>query len=270
MSSQDLESIARSLVASGKGILAADESSGTIEKRFKAINVVSTEESRRAYREMLFTTPKLGQYISGVILYDETIRQKAADGTPFTEVLKRQGIVPGIKVDKGAKSMAGCPGEEVTEGLDGLRARLEEYFKMGARFSKWRAVITIGSHIPTDACLLANAHALARYAALCQENGLVPIIEPEVLMDGNHTIEQCEAVTSRTLQIVFDMLIAQNIMLERMLLKPNMVIAAKDCPQQADMRQIALATVRCLRRYVPAAVPGIVFLSGGQNDVQAT
>jgi fructose-bisphosphate aldolase class I len=270
MSSQDLESIARSLVAPGKGLLAADESSGTIEKRFKAINLASTEESRRAYREMLFTTPKLGQYISGVILYDETIRQKAADGTPFTEVLERQGIVPGIKVDKGAKAMAGCPGEKVTEGLDGLRARFEEYYKMGARFSKWRAVITIGNNIPTDACLVANAHALARYAALCQENGLVPIVEPEVLMDGTHTIERCEAVTSRTLQIVFDVLIAQNIVLERMLLKPNMVIAAKDCPQQADMRQIAQATVRCLRRYVPAAVPGVVFLSGGQNDVQAT
>jgi len=260
MSSQDLESIARSLVEPGKGLLAADESSGTIEKRFKAINVVSTEETRRAYREMLFTTPKLGQYISGVILYDETIRQKTADGTPFTEVLQRQGIVPGIKVDKGAKAMAGCPGEKVTEGLDGLRAR----------FSKWRAVITIGGNIPTDACLEANAHALARYAALCQEIGLVPIVEPEVLMDGTHTIERCEAVTSRTLHIVFDVLIEQKIVLERMLLKPNMVIAAKDCPQQADMRQIAQATVRCLRRHVPAAVPGVVFLSGGQNDVQAS
>jgi fructose-bisphosphate aldolase class I len=270
MSSQDLESIARSLVEPGKGLLAADESSGTIEKRFKAINVVSTEETRRAYREMLFTTPKLGQYISGVILYDETIRQKAADGTPFTEVLQRQGIIPGIKVDKGAKAMAGCPGEKVTEGLDGLRARLEEYYQLGARFSKWRAVITIGGSIPTDACLEANAHALARYAALCQEIGLVPIIEPEVLMDGMHTIERCEAVTSRTLHIVFDVLIEQKIVLERMLLKPNMVIAAKDCPQQADMRQIAQATVRCLRRHVPAAVPGVVFLSGGQNDVQAS
>ncbi len=270
MSSQDLESIARSLVEPGKGLLAADESTGTIEKRFKAINLVSTEETRRAYREMLFTTPKLGQYISGVILYDETIRQKAADGTPFTEVLQRQGVIPGIKVDKGAKAMAGFPGEKVTEGLDGLRARLEEYYKLGARFSKWRAVITIGAHIPTDACLEANAQALARYAALCQENGLVPIIEPEVLMDGTHTIEQCEAVTSRTLHIVFDTLLEQKIVLERMLLKPNMVIAAKDCPQQADMRQIAQATVRCLRRHVPAAVPGIVFLSGGQNDVQAS
>ena len=270
MASQDLESIARALVAPGKGLLAADESFGTIEKRFKAVNIPSTEENRRAYREMLFTTPKLGQFISGVILFDETIRQKTTAGIPFTETLHSQGIIPGIKVDKGAKAMAGFPGEKVTEGLDGLRARFEEYFQLGARFSKWRAVITIGPNNPTDACLEANAQALARFAALSQEAGLVPIVEPEVLMDGDHDLERCEAVTYRTLHIVFNTLFDAHIPLERMLLKPNMIVSGKDCSRQANPRQVAEATVRCLRRAVPAAVPGIVFLSGGQDDVTAT
>lgn len=270
MNAAEMESTARSLVAEGKGLLAADESFGTIEKRLQAINVPSTEENRRAYRELLFTTPKLGQFISGVILFDETIRQKTRDGVPFVEVLRQQGIIPGIKVDKGAKPMAGFPGEKITEGLDGLRARFEEYYKLGARFSKWRAVITIGDGIPTDSCLIANAQALARFAALSQEAGLVPIVEPEVLMDGDHTIERCEEVTQRTQHIVFDVLFDQRIVLENMLLKPNMVISGKDCAQQVDSAEIARATVRCLRRNVPAAVPGIVFLSGGQNDLEAT
>jgi fructose-bisphosphate aldolase, class I len=270
MKTDEMESIARSLVAEGKGLLAADESLGTIEKRFQAINVPNAEENRRAYRELLFTTPKLGQYVSGVILFDETIRQKTRDGVPFTEVLQRQGIVPGIKVDKGAKAMAGFPGEKVTEGLDGLRGRFKEYFELGARFSKWRAVITIGDGIPTDACITANAQALARFAALSQEAGLVPIVEPEVLMDGNHTIERCEEVTRKTQHLVFDALFEQRIVLEAMLLKPNMVVSGKDCPRQADHSEIAQATARCLRRGVPVAVPGIVFLSGGQNDVEAT
>jgi fructose-bisphosphate aldolase class I len=265
-----MESTARALVAPGKGILAADESQGTIEKRFAAIGIQNTEENRRDYRDMLFNTPKLGQFISGAILFDETIRQKTADGTPMTEILKRQGIIPGIKVDKGAKPMPAFPGEKITEGLDGLRARFEEYYKLGARFSKWRAVITIADHLPTDGCLEANAQALARYAALSQEAGIVPIVEPEVLMDGAHTIERCEAVTQRTLHIVFDALFAGGVVLEQMLLKPNMVVPATDCPRQADARQIAQATVRCLRRNVPAAVPGIVFLSGGQADVPAS
>ncbi|MDB6018870.1 MAG: fructose-bisphosphate aldolase [Pedosphaera sp.] len=270
MTSNELEATARSLVAPGKGILAADESLGTIEKRFKAINIPSTEDNRRAYREMLFTPAGLSQFISGVILFDETIRQKAADGTPLTEVLRRQGIIPGIKVDKGAKPMAGFPGEKITEGLDGLRARFEEYYKLGARFGKWRAVITIGPNIPTLACLEANAHALARYAALCQEAGLVPIVEPEVLMDGDHTIERCAEVTELTQHLVFEQLYRQRVAFEGMLLKPNMVISGKDCPQQASTQQVAEATIRCLRRTVPPAVPGIVFLSGGQGDVQAT
>ena len=270
MSSQEMESTARALVADGKGILAADESMGTIEKRFKSINIPNTEENRRAYREMLFLTPGLGQYIGGVILFDETIRQKTRDGVPFPEALKRQGIIPGIKVDIGAKSLAAFPNEKITEGLDGLRERFQEYYKMGARFSKWRAVITIGDGIPSPGCLEANAHALARYAGLSQESGIVPIVEPEVLMDGNHTIEQCEEITQRAQHIVFKALFSQRIVLEQMLLKPNMVVSGKDCPQQASSPEVAKATVRCLRRNVPSAVPGIVFLSGGQNDIQAT
>lgn len=267
---RDLESTARSLVPPGRGILAADESSPTIEKRFKSVGVPSTEENRRAYRELLFTTPGISEFISGVILYDETIRQKAADGTPFAEVLTRQGIVPGIKVDAGAKALAGFPGETVTEGLDGLRGRLAEYGKLGARFAKWRAVIAIGDGIPTAYGLQANAHALARYAALCQEAGLAPIVEPEVLMDGPHPIERCEEVTTAALSLVFAELLGHRVALEGMLLKPNMVLSGKECPRQAGTDEVAEATLRVLRRTVPSAVPGIVFLSGGQTAEQAT
>jgi len=270
MAANDLESIARQLSAEGKGILAADESFGTIEKRFKAIDLPNTEENRRAYRDMLFTTPGFSDFISGVILFDETIRQKSDDGTPFPELLKKAGSIPGIKVDAGAKPMAGFPNEVVTEGLDGLRDRLAEYSKLGAQFTKWRAVITIDEGIPTRTCIEANAEALARYAALAQEAGMVPIVEPEVLMDGSHTIERCEEVTELTLNIVFDRLFAHRIRLEGMLLKPNMVIAGKKAPRQADVQEVAEATVRVLRRTVPAAVPGIVFLSGGQTPEQAT
>jgi len=270
MAAQDLESIAKALLAPRKGLLAADESGGTIEKRFNAISIPSTEANRRAYRELLLTTPNLGQFISGVILFDETLRQKTSDGTPFAELLMRQGIIPGIKVDKGAKPMAGFPGEKITEGLDGLRARFQEYWQLGARFSKWRAVITIGPNIPTRACLEANAHAMARYAALSQEAGLVPIVEPEVLMDGDHTIERCEEVTEQAQRIVFTMLAEQRVVFEHLLLKSNMVMPGKDCPQQASVEEVAEATLRCLRRTVPPAVPGVVFLSGGQNDVLAT
>ena len=270
MKTENLETIARKLVAPGKGILAADESSGTIEKRLKSINVPSTEENRRMYREILFTTAGAGEFISGVILFDETIRQKSRDGRGFVEVLEQQGIVPGIKVDKGAKAMANFPGEKITEGLDGLRERLAEYRQLGARFAKWRAVIAIGNGIPTRTCIDANAEALARYAALCQEGDLVPIVEPEVLMDGDHTIERYFEVTEQTLRSVFDSLAEHRILLEGMLLKPNMVLSGKDCPQQASVQEVAEATVRCLKHVVPAAVPGIVFLSGGQTDQQAT
>ncbi len=270
MTNFDLESIATSMVSPGKGLLAADESTGTIEKRFKAVNIPNTEENRRAYRELLFTTPKVNEFISGVILYDETIRQKAKDGTPFPELLKKLGIIPGIKVDKGTKALAGFADEKITEGLDGLRERFAEYYQLGARFSKWRGVITIGDGIPTDGCLVANAQALARYAAMSQEAGIVPIVEPEVLMDGSHTIERCEAVTEHTLNIVFDVLSALRIKFEGMVLKPNMVISGIDCARHADVAEVAKATLRCLRRTVPSAVPGIVFLSGGQSDVRAT
>ncbi|MGH7754463.1 MAG: class I fructose-bisphosphate aldolase, partial [Gemmatimonadales bacterium] len=256
--------------APGKGILAADESTATIEKRFNAIKLPSTEENRRAYRDMLFTTKGIGDFISGVILYDETIRQKAEDGRPFSDVLRKQGIVPGIKVDKGAKALAGFPGEQITEGLDGLRERLTEYRTLGAQFTKWRAVITIGAGMPTKFCIEANAHALARYAALSQEVGLVPIVEPEVLMDGDHTIERCEAVTETALAHVFYHLHLHGVKHEEMLLKPNMVIAGKQCRVQAGVEQVAEATVRCLRRTVAPAVPGVVFLSGGQSPELAT
>src|SRR3990172_1456744 len=266
----ELEAVARSLVAPGKGILAADESAPTIEKRSKAIDVPSTEENRRAYRDLLFTTPGASEFIGGVILYDETIRQRSADGTPFTKGLERQGIVPGIKVDEGAKALIGFPGEKITEGLDGLRERLPEYRTLGARFAKWRAVIDIGAGIPTRYCIQANAHALARYAALCQEAGLVPIVEPEVLMDGSHTIERCEEVTMTMLSLVFSELLEHRVVLEGTLLKPNMVLSGKECPKQASVAEVAEATVRCLRRVVPSAVPGIVFLSGGQSAGQAT
>ncbi len=265
-----LEDTATALVAPGKGILAADESTPTITKRFEAVGLPSTEENRRAYRDMLFTTPGLGEFISGVILFDETMRQKASDGTPLVEVLRRQGIVPGIKVDKGAKLLAHFPGEKVTEGLDGLRGRLDEYVQLGARFTKWRAVIRIGRGIPTRPCLAANAHALARFAATSQEAGLVPIVEPEVLMDGDHTIKICEEVTESALRLLFDELANHRVAFEHMLLKVNMVLSGEDCPQQAAVPEVAESTLRCLRRTVPAAVPGIVFLSGGQSDLLAT
>jgi fructose-bisphosphate aldolase, class I len=267
---QNLEQVARSLVAPGKGILAADESSGTIEKRLKSISTPSTEENRRNYREMLFRTEGAEQFVSGVILYDETIRQNAADGTPLREILSRKGIQPGIKVDAGTKPLPFSPKEKITEGLDGLRERVAEYRGLGATFAKWRAVITIGDGIPTDYCIATNAHALARYAAICVEGGLVPIVEPEVLMDGPHTIERCYEVTERTLKAVFDELYAQRVPLEQILLKPNMVLSGTECPKQADVKQVAEATLLCFRRVVPSAVPGIVFLSGGQSDELAT
>ena len=270
MSKTNLASIARSLVADGRGILAADESTGTITKRFEAIDVESTEENRRSYRELLFTTPGIGEFVSGVILYDETIRQAAKDGTPFPDVMAKQNIHPGIKVDAGAKPLAGSPEETITEGLDGLRERISEYYGLGARFAKWRAVIKIGDLIPTPYCIETNAHALARYARLCQDGGLVPIVEPEVLMDGDHDIDRCDEVTTETLHVVFGALHRQGVSLEGMLLKPNMVIAGKDCSRQADVEEVAERTVRCLRRTVPAAVPGIVFLSGGQSEQVAT
>src|SRR6201982_956546 len=256
MKTEDLESIAKKLVAPGKGILAADESSGTIEKRLKSISVPSTEENRRAYREILFTTNGTGEFISGVILFDETIRQKTRDGRTFVQALEEQGIIPGIKVDKGAKAMANFAGEKITEGLDGLRERLAEYRKLGARFAKWRAVITIGEGIPTRTCIDANAEALARYAALCQESDLVPIVEPEVLMDGAHAIERPFEVTGQTLRSVFDSLAEHRVALERMLLKPNMVLSGKECPQQASVQEVAEATVRCMKHVVPARSPG--------------
>jgi fructose-bisphosphate aldolase class I len=270
MAAQELQETARAIVAEGKGILAADESDSTIKKRFDSIDVESTEENRRAYRDLLFTTEGVEEYISGVILFDETIRQKSADGTPFPELLASKGIIPGIKVDKGAKPLALAEGETITEGLDGLRERLAEYRELGARFAKWRAVISIGKSIPSEYCIWTNAHALARYAALSEEAGLVPIVEPEVLMDGDHTIERSFEVTSRTLHAVFTELRDQRVQPEGMLLKPNMVLSGYDSPEQASDEQAAHETLRCFRRHVPAAVPGIVFLSGGQSDEQAT
>jgi len=270
MNAQELHAVAVAMVEKGRGILAADESSPTIKKRFDTIGLASTEEHRRSYREMLFTTPGVAEHISGVILFDETLRQKCSDGTPFAKYLADNGILPGIKVDAGAKNLAGFPGEKITEGLDGLRERLAEYAGLGARFAKWRAVIDIGAGIPTDFCLRANAHALARYAALCQEGGIVPIVEPEVLMDGDHDIARCEAVTGEMLSLVFRELHQHGVLLEGMVLKPNMVISGKKCPQQAGVEQVADATLRCLKRYVPTAVPGIAFLSGGQSDELAT
>ena len=270
MKTETLQSIAKKLVAPGKGILAADESSGTIEKRLKSINVPSTEENRRAYREILFTTAGAGEFISGAILFDETIRQKTRDGRTFVEALEQQGIIPGIKVDKGARAMANFPGEKIAEGLDGLRDRLSEYRQLGARFTKWRAVIAIGEGIPTHTCIASNAEALARYAALCQEADLVPIVEPEVLMDGTHTIERHFEVTQQTLEAVSHALYKHRVVLEGMLLKPNMVLSGKDCPKQASVQEVAESTLNCMKRVVPAAVPGLVFLSGGQSDLQAT
>jgi fructose-bisphosphate aldolase class I len=267
---QDLESVARALVAPGKGILAADESTGTIEKRFTSVDVESTEENRRAYRNLLFTTQGVEEFISGVILYDETIRQSGDDGMPFPDLLAGRGIIPGIKVDKGAKPLANAPGETITEGLDGLRERLNEYRELGARFTKWRAVISIGPGIPSEYALWTNAHALARYAGLSQEAGLVPIVEPEVLMDGDHTIERAFDVTSRTLHAVFTELRDQRVHFEQMLLKPNMVLPGYDGSERATSEEVADWTLRCFYRHVPAAVPGIVFLSGGQSDEDAT
>jgi fructose-bisphosphate aldolase, class I len=269
MSHSDLERVAAAMVAKGKGILAADESNSTCAKRFDKIGIPKTEENRRAYRELLFTTPDAAQWISGVILFDETIRQKTRDGVLFPDYLTRLGIVPGIKVDQGAKPMALHANETITEGLDGLRERLEEYYKLGARFAKWRAVIDIGTGIPSRGAIEANAHALARYAALCQEQNIVPIVEPEVLMDGAHTIERCEEVTDATLNEVFIQLHRARVYLEGMILKPNMVISGKKCPMQAAPEQVAAATIRCLKRHVPGAVPGIAFLSGGQSPAEA-
>lgn len=270
MDVQTLIQTANEMVVAGKGILAADESSPTIKKRFDSIGVESTEANRQAYRDMLFTTPGMEDQVSGVILFDETLRQKGLDGTLFPKLLADKGVIPGIKVDGGAKPLANHEGELVTEGLDGLRDRLNEYRELGARFTKWRAVITIGDNIPSAACIDVNAHALARYAALCQEAGLVPIVEPEVLMDADNSIERCEEVTNATLSAVFAALEKQGVLLEGMLLKPNMVISGKKCAVQADVQTVAEATVRCLKRNVPAAVPGIVFLSGGQSDEVAT
>ncbi len=265
-----LESVARQLVAEGKGILAADESQPTIKKRFDVIAVESTEENRRAYRDLLFTAPDAEKHISGVILFEETLRQKSANGIVFPHLLTEKGILPGIKVDKGAKPLAGFSGEKITEGLDGLRERLAAYRDLGAAFAKWRAVITIGQGIPTRFCIDANAHALARYAALCQEAGLVPIVEPEVLMDGGHDIARCQDVTAATLKSVFAALFEHCVLLEGMLLKPNMVLSGADCTSQAGVTEVAERTVRTFRQVVPAAVPGIVFLSGGQSSTVAT
>ena len=266
----ELYDTARAIVADHRGILAADESTGTIKKRFEAIGLESTEESRRQYRQLLFTAPEMEESIGGVIMYDETIRQAADDGTPFAEVLASKGVLPGIKVDTGAHDQAGFPGEKVTEGLDGLRRRLEEYRGLGARFAKWRAVITIGDGIPSVGCIRANAHALARYAALCQEAGIVPIVEPEVLMDADNTIERCFEVTSRTLKWTFHELLVQRVDLGGALLKPNMVISGKGSAEQAPASRIAELTVECFLTHVPAAIPGIVFLSGCQSELEST
>lgn len=270
MNEEQMRRTAQGLVAPGKGILAADESSPTIEKRLKTIGVASTEENRRTYRNLLFTTPELGNYISGVILFDETLRQTGANGAPFTEILKKQGIIPGIKVDKGTKALAGFPGDKITEGLDGLRERFAEYSKLGAQFSKWRAVFTVGAEIPSRTCIESNAEALGRFAAVSQEAGLAPIVEPEVLMDDDEPIEPHLAVTEAVLSAVFQALRRHKVELEAMLLKPNMVVPGKSCPKQVSNEQIAEATLMCMLRHVPAAVPGIVFLSGGQGDVEAT
>ncbi|HWL64679.1 MAG TPA: class I fructose-bisphosphate aldolase [Actinomycetota bacterium] len=272
----DLRSTAKALVAEGKGILAADESFPTIEKRFKSIQIENSEENRRGYRDMLFTTPGLGDYISGVILFDETIRQSASDGTPFADLLDKQGSIPGIKVDKGAKDLAFFSGEKVTEGLDGLRERCKEYVVLGARFTKWRAVITIGEggggsgRIPSDFCIHANAHALARYAALSQEAGMVPIVEPEVLMDGGHSIDDCLEATRRTLTELFDQLGRHNVEIPGTLLKTNMVVSGKENAQQADLQEVASKTIDVLKQTVPDDLPGVVFLSGGMSDEDAT
>ena len=270
MSTNDLAAIALAMVAPGKGILAADESTGTIGKRFECISVDNTEENRRAYRDLLFSTRGLGDHISGVILYDETLRQNAADGTSFVKMMSKMGVLPGIKVDTGAKDLPLCAGEKITEGLDNLPKRCAEYVKLGAKFAKWRAVIEIGRDMPSATCITANAHALARYAAICQEAGLVPIVEPEVLMDVDHSIERCEEVTERTLNALYDALYLHRVVLEHTVLKPSMVISGKKCAKQAPVDEVAARTVSTLKRTVPAAVAGIVFLSGGQSDEVAT
>jgi len=267
---EELQATARAMVAPGRGILAADESNATMTKRLEAVGVDSTEDSRLHFRELLVSTPGAEEHISGVILYDETIRQQSADGRPFCELLSDRGMVPGIKVDTGAKPLAGAEGEKVTEGLDGLRERLEEYYEMGARFAKWRAVIAIEDGLPSAYCVDVNAHALARYAALCQEAGIVPIVEPEVLMDGTHSIDRAEDVTLATLRSVFTALLDQRVALEGMILKPNMVLSGTDCEQQAGVDEVAARTLALFRQVVPAAVPGIAFLSGGQSDEQAS
>jgi len=271
---QALNQVACKMVEPGRGILAADESSGTIKKRFDSIKIESTADKRRDYREMLFRTPKFGEHISGVILYEETLRQNAVDGTPLVKVIEAAGAVPGIKVDKGTKPLPFCPDEVITEGLDGLGERLKEFYEIGARFAKWRAVIDIGRGgnraIPSYACVMANAHALARYAALCQENQIVPIVEPEVLMDGDHNIDRCYQATELVLKMVFEQLYLQRVALEGMVLKPNMVIAGKKCSKQAGVEEAAEKTLKCLKACVPALVPGIAFLSGGQSDEEAT
>jgi fructose-bisphosphate aldolase class I len=272
MSIDQLPEIAEAMVARGKGIIAIDESNATIKKRFDSVGVENTEENRRAYREMLLTTPGLAEHISGAILYDETLRQKTKDGVPFTKVMMDNGILPGIKVDKGTTPLAGFPGEVVTDGLDGLRERLNEYAGLGAKFAKWRAVININIEdgMPSDTCIEANAHALARYAALCQEAGIVPMVEPEVIMDGEHDIDDCFVVTEKVLRALFNALYQHNVMLEGTILKASMVIPGKDCPDQATAEVVADYTVQCLKSAVPAALPGIVFLSGGQSDEDAT
>ena len=270
MSIEDLEEIAQAMVAPGKGIIAIDESNNTIKKRFDGVGIECTEENRRAYRELLLTTPKLSDYISGAILYDETLRQSTKAGVPFTKVMMDAGILPGIKVDKGPVPLAGFPGDVVTEGLDGLRDRLKEYAKLGAKFAKWRAVISISEDSPSGTCIEANCHALARYAALCQEAGIVPMVEPEILIDGTHDLDICYEVTEATLRSLFGALYEQNVMLEGTILKASMVISGKSCPEQADIEDVAEATLRCLKSTVPATIPGIVFLSGGQSDEAAT
>ena len=270
MSIEQLAETARAMVAPGKGIIAIDESNNTIKKRFDGVGIECTEENRRAYRELLLTAPNANQYLSGAILFDETIRQSTKDGVPFAKYMSDHGIIPGIKVDKGTHPLAGCPGEVVTEGLDGLRERLKEYYKLGARFAKWRAVITIGEDIPSGTCIEANSHALARYAALCQEQGLVPMVEPEVLMDGDHDIETCYEVTEAVLRSLFGALYEQNVLLEGTILKASMVVPGKGCEEQASVEEVAEATLMCLKSAVPAILPGIVFLSGGQSDEAAT
>jgi fructose-bisphosphate aldolase class I len=270
MSIEQLAETALAMVAAGKGIIAIDESNNTIAKRFAGVGIENSEEHRRAYRELLLSTPNLGQYISGAILYDETIRQSTKDGVPFTKLMMDNGIIPGIKVDKGPQSLAGCPGEVVTEGLDGLRERLKEYYQLGARFAKWRAVINIGDDIPTGTAIEANSHALARYAALCQEQGLVPMVEPEVIMDGDHDIDTCFEVTEVVLRSLFSALYEHNVVLEGTILKASMVLPGSTSGEKASVEEVAAATLQCLKSTVPAILPGIVFLSGGQSDEDAT